>query len=197
MIKKILRDASQIARATAAPDTLLIFGLRDRDRLQIGDMDPTAEELPPAPPLVPADANVDAATGNYQPIPLRRRKDASTLRWIGGIPFQITSEPLRNNGDTPAPLPREIAEAREIYVLYAPTERSENRTNEDFALPLLTLDDGGVAPPADAAPRRLTASGSPELRVASYRLPVNRRIVAIEAGVWRIFAVTVLCSLKK
>ena len=45
-IKKILREAREVVRDAAAPDTVLIFGLRDRDRLQIGDMDSAAEERP-------------------------------------------------------------------------------------------------------------------------------------------------------
>ena len=194
IIKKPLRDASQIRRDPAAPDTLLIFGLRDRDRLQIGDLEPNADEPPPVPLLVPDNAaNPQETAGNYQPVTLRRGKLLNVgLRWLGGIPFYHTSEPLPQNGDLPTPLPREISDAQEIYVLYAPLANGD-----DAALPLLTLDDGGVAPPTDAPPRTAAASGGASFRIATYHLPANRRIVALDAGRLRVFAVTVLCAPKK
>ncbi len=207
LIRRALQDASQIVRDAAAPDTLLIFGLRDRDRLQIGELDARAEELPTAPPLVPAEISGGMAsaeaTGAYQPVALqansrRNRSRAengeaneSVLRWYGGIPFRVPREALPQKGDDPTSLPAEISEAQAIYVLYAPDPK------EDAALPLLTLDDGGIAPPTDAAPRTLAASEATPLRIAAYHLPLNRRVVAIDAGALRIFSVTFLHSPKK
>ena len=193
IIKKPLRDASQIRRDPAAPDTLLIFGLRDRDRLQIGDLALNADEPPPIPNRVSNDATNEETTGNYQTVTLSNSKTPPVgLRWLGGIPFYNTAEPVPQNRDLPTPLPREISEAREIYVLYAPAADKDSA-----ALPLLTLDDGGVAPPTDAAPRTVAASDNPSLQIAAYHLPANRRIIALDAGRLRVFAVTILRASKK
>ena len=194
LIKRPLRDASQILRDPAAPDTLVVFGLRDRDRLQIGDLELNAEEPPPVPVLALNDAgSLEAANGNYQPVALSGGKIPNVgLRWFGGIPFYRAAEPMPSGGDRPAPLPREIADAQEIYVLYAPAVGRE----ANDALPLLTLDGGGIAPPTGAAPRTVPASDG-AWRIAVYRLPANRRIIALDAGNLRVFALTILRASKK
>ena len=92
-IKRLLRDASQIIRDTAAPDTLLIFGLRDRDRLQIGDVDAAADDLPPPPSLAPASPITDEATGNYQPDLLPRSKEKQ--RKLTKEPTNFSIEPKK------------------------------------------------------------------------------------------------------
>ena len=195
IIKKTLREPSQIRRDSAAPDTLLVFGLRDRDRLQIGDLDLTADEAPPTAPFPPLSANDSEAAVNaddYHPVALTQDKTPNGgTRWLGGIPFRRAAE-AQPRGNSPTSLPRAISDAEAIYVLYA-----TDKNADDTTLPLLTLDNGGVAPPADAPPRKIAVFNGDSLRIAAYRLPANRRIIAVDAGNLQVFAVTFRRSAKK
>ena len=207
-----LRDGRQLHRDSAAPSSLLVTGLRNRDTLLIGDAAAlSAEVLPAAPPHTYNEKPEFAGkVAGFDLVPLflntlvRRdwtRHDTFALlpvgvTWQNGVPFSISARGALKNADAPYVLPRPLTDTRRVYALYEPADNAAEER-----LPLLLLDDGGIAPPVEPATKAAWQAWPPlftaHLCVAAYQIPAGRQIVAIDTAGLRLFALTVESANEK